>query len=378
MLSVTDIFLFRQGFLPVQPAFIIVPLTILSIILFRGNFISLMVLRTNSAFFFLTLFILSILFSWNSNSEDVFFYIGLSLMSLLIYQSSYLFFTKINKAYIINIFLLSFIVLGLSIAFELLYSKDLLTRGSGFAENPNGAAFRLSLLAILILKFTKNRYTNIMVIIGLLVFTFMTLSRSGLIMAFLVVTLHLIARFKASKYHLNPRSIFNINILFLVILFFSSLSQNFIEKIPGFNTRAAIERIEQLKGNREFISASDKESGGRVRILKDYFQFFTENPYGYGTGTSSNRGFYSKATHNTFLRLGIDFGLVGILLLFVFFYKSIFIKYSRIDTHWLIFFLIVIISCFFTNTLLENRTFIICLSCIDSNRHGLQVHRISS
>lgn len=370
LLSVTDIYLYRIEVLPFEPSLSIIPLLFLFSLLNKEMLNNLKVLNKNtSLIFFVFLFIISILYSIKSTYSDVQTSIGLVLLSIILYIVSYLFFFTVSIKNILRIFLIAYIILGSSVIIELVFSQNLLTRGAGFAENPNNAALRLIILSLVILHLIKSKKHKIYLLFSLLILSFLTLSRSGILMSSVIIIYNLLTNF--NNFDIKKLGIIVVKSITILILFFISFyffSDYLIQNIPGFETRAAMERVNQIKGEERLFSESDFSEGGRLTIFKNYYNLFLENPYGYGTGTSSDRDFYPKATHNTFLRLAIDFGFFGLIALFLYLFIALkkSLKSKNLDSF--IFFIIILIACVFTNTLLENRTFLIGLAAIDFYR----------
>ena len=138
-----------------------------------------------------------------------------------------------------------------------------------------------------------------------------------------------------------------------------------VEIVPAFQTETVADRIDQLSGKKSLVAETDQGEGGRLYLMRNYIELVLENPLGYGTGMSSNRDFYHAATHNLFLRFFIDFGILGFFTLFLFILRGIKIGLKEKNIYYLNFFSLIFLSSFFTNTLVENRTFIIALAIIN-------------
>lgn len=371
LLSVADIFLFRKGVLPLEPSLSIIPIFFLLCIFHKKTIAKFKLFTADqNLVFFISIFVLSVLYAITSFYSDIGKSIGLILLTILLYIFSKLFFYNLRKKQIATIFFIAYLILGLSILNDLLFSSVVINRGAGFAENPNSSALRLVFLAIVTVKYLDSIKIKSFVLCSLLFFIFLTLSRSGLVMAVTVVLAYTYTKFNTLDNRLIKKrvvkSTFILTTIFLIFFQFSGLM---MEYIPGFNNRASIQRIEQLRGEESLVNDEDQSKRGRIVIFQNYINLFLEKPFGYGTGVSSERSFYSQATHNTFLRLAIDFGILGLLSIIVFLLASFInsIKLKKYDLF--IFMLIFLIACFFTNTLLENRTFVISIAAVNMIKH---------
>jgi O-antigen ligase len=259
------------------------------------------------------------------------------------------------------------LILGFSIVYELIFSNNVVTRGAGFAENPNSSAQRiLFLFTILTFLFTQKKYKILLLVLAV-VFVFLTLSRSGILILLIVFLLYHISNYgDYINFSKVRKGLFRTSFFFLILIlgFFNSIDF-IVDYVPAFQHRAALQRIEQIQGRSEFISDGDESNEGRLRIAKDYFHLFLKQPFGYGTGMSFNRDFYIHSTHNTYLRFLIDFGIIGLIIFLLFIIRHISTAFRDGDTTYISYILIIVLGGFFTNTLMENRTFIISLGVLE-------------
>jgi O-antigen ligase len=367
VISVSDIFLFRIGLLPFEPSKVILPMVFLLVFINKNYWVYFRSIKGPSFSFLLGISLISILFSFFSSHEELSYVLGLTFLSLGLYISSFLFFSSLQLWQIKIILFVSFLVLGFSVVYELIFSNNVVTRGAGFAENPNSSALRiLFLFTILMYLFTRKKHK--ILLLGLaIVFIFSTLSRSGMLILLLIFVLFHISNYGEYFNFLKLRKrLFRTSVFFffLILGFFNSIDF-IVDYVPAFQHRAAMQRIEQIMGRSEFISDGDESEEGRVAIAKDYFDLFLKQPIGYGTGMSFNRDFYIYSTHNMYLRFLIDFGLIGLSIFLVFMIRHLFLAFRDGDATYISFILIILMGSFFTNTLMENRTFIISLVVLD-------------
>jgi len=361
-LSVSDIFFYRIGWLPAEPSVTLLPFFfIVSFSLFFKKYNLLKKKRGINPFLYLSL--TSLFYLKSKVLEGGFYVLGNNLVILFLFLTSGLFFLQADSKKVFWIFLISFFTLGGSMFYDLIYNSDLSIRGAGFAENPNSAALRIIFLLIAILRFVNNKKTVFLFCFIAFIFVFFTLSRSGVLVLFGIVLILLPAKFSVF-YNLKdvPLRIFkSLPILSALTLGLFNILTILPDYFPVFEHRAALERIQQISGQGSFVSDSDIE-GGRIMITLDYLDLFLQNVFGYGTGFSMNRDFYERATHNLFLRFGIDYGILGLLVLFWFFYY--FFRKSIKNNDFYLFSLIfaAFLASFFTHSLFENRTFVLVLS----------------
>lgn len=380
-LSVTDIFLYRIELLPAEPSLTLLPL-FFTLILFR-DFDKFTLLKRIRGFNpFLVFLGISILFVRFDEIATSVYVIGNHLITLVLFFTTGLFFIKCNPYIILRVFLFSFLILGGSILNDVLFSQnngliDTSLRGAGFAENANNASLRIVFLMIGILKFLENKRYIFIIVLLAFIFVLLTLSRSSIIILAVAVVVLLPFKFLFLK-KIRQLPYKFIRALPLILIAFYFLSQILIilpKIIPAFEHRAAIERIDQISGKLDLVSDSDLE-GGRIVIFKDYFDIFLDNILGYGTGFSLNRDFYEKSSHNLFLRHAIDYGIVGVVCLIIFFYRYFYKSLDRDDIYLFTFILCSSIACFFTQSLFENRTFVIIFSFLVLNASKSKIYSI--
>lgn len=361
-LSVSDIFFYRLGWLPAEPSFTLLPVFFIITLFNFSEKIYLLKYATGFRYFLLFLG-MSILFLQPDQLTSSTYIIGNHGITFFLFISSVLFFVNVEPNRVFVIFLFSFAVLGGSILYDIFISTTSEIRGSGFAENPNNAALRIVFLLIGIMRFVERKWIALFFCLLTFLLVSFTLSRSGIITLVAVFFILFPVKFSNVRRirNLPKRILFYLPIFGLLLFLLSQVVLILPDYLITFEHRAALERIEQIAGRGELLTDSDVE-GGRVYILKDYFDLFLDNLIGYGTGYSINRAFYDKATHNMFLRFAIDYGIIGVISLIAFIYS--FFRQSLMSNNFYMFILILAasIACFFTHSLFENRTFIIVLA----------------
>ena len=366
ILSVADIYLYRKGILFAQPAFSIIPLLLVLVFLYKKNF-SFYKQNKNSFLFFLILFLLSVLFSCFSDYNQIITKIGLSLLSILIYIASFNFFLKLNTLEIRKIFIVAILLLGSSMLNDLLFNIDLGLRGAGFAENPNSAAFRINFMIVALLFTISKKIQKIIILVFGFILVFLTLSRGGVILNLIIIILSIANDYndKFTFKFIRQRIISTTLKLLTIVFIFSSISVSLIKFVPAFQTSTVESRINSLLLNESIINNVDIDTGGRINIFNNYLKLISENPFGYGTGMSSNRNLFPSSTHNMFLRFFIDFGFLGFSFYLFFVIRGLNISLNERNIYYLMFFLLIIFSSFLENNLTENRSFLVSLAVMD-------------
>lgn len=373
-LSVSDIFFYRIGWLPAEPSVTLLPVFFtIAILGWHDRIHILKKYRGRNPF--LVFLIISIVYIQFGELSASIYVIGNHGITFLLFFTSGLFFLKASPKEVFKIFLVSFLILGGSILYDMFAGSSSDIRGAGFAENPNNAALRLIFLLIAVLRFVNNKRVAILFSLASFLLVFLTLSRSGVIILLGTVFVLLPAKFSTlRKVTQLPIRIFRALPVFIVLLLvLSKLLIILPDYFPAFEHRAAMERIQQISGKGSLVNDSDVD-GGRINIFKDYLELYLDNIMGYGTGYSLNRDFYDKATHNMFLRFAIDYGIIGVVALFMFLYRFLRQSVSLNHFYMLTLMLAGLIACFFTHSLFENRTFIIVFSFLSIDMYQKKIN----
>jgi hypothetical protein len=367
ILSVTDIFLYRKGILFARPSLSVLPLLVVLIFLIKGRF-KLYRQSTNSLVFFSLFMILNIVFALPSDYKDVEFNIALSVYSLLIYVAASTFFMDLKAEVIVYIYLSAFVLLSGSMLYDLMFNADSVVRGAGFAENPNSAAVRINIMIVVLLNALSSRRNKIAILIFGFAAVFMTLSRGGLL-AFIVILLFAVfednghGEFNRKWY--GFKRLRSVLVILLVGLLALPVVSILAELIPAFQTEAAKARIGVFDGSSSIVSDVDVEHGGRLYIIENYLELIAKNPLGYGTGMSSHRELFHASTHNMFLRIFVDFGIIGFFLYVVYILRGFLISINVKNRYYMLIFMLILLFSFLDNGLLENRTFLTSLAVMD-------------
>jgi len=367
LISVADIFLFRIGILPGQPSVTIIPLLFILILINKKYIFAMVKANKNSIVFFGGLFVLSLLFAPLSTYQNLGMSIGLYLLTFLVYLLTFSFFITLEVKTIRFIFLSALLVLAFSMLYDLFFRASYMARGAGFAENPNSTALRINfMLVTLLYTLEKKRHKNILLIAGMIL-VFLTLSRGGMVMYLVILLLSVSNENNRTFIFKKIKTKFLKSVMRITFIgfLFSSLIGFLVNVVPAFQTITVSSRMNQMTGKESLISRRDEGRGGRLELSTKYFDFIIDEPLGYGTGMSSNRDFFHASTHNIYLRLALDFGVLGLSIYLFFIIRGIRLAFKYNSIYYLMFFVMIIICSLFTNTLLENRTFIIVLAALD-------------
>ncbi|GAA4898905.1 hypothetical protein GCM10023311_25090 [Flaviramulus aquimarinus] len=378
--SYADIFLFRINIIPVPPASFLIPLFLILFLLkysikdFSNTF------KSHSFKFLFFIFIISIIYSafTKSPTSVIIDEIILNIITLILYSFTLHFFMVEDKKTVIFVLATALLVLGGSVIYDFFiglpaYSKKLseAVRKGGFGENPNQAASGIKFLAIgVLVLINKNKTSRYLAIVFMLVTVFLTLSRSGMASVILILVFGTMNNW-SSKFKINPKTAFISSfklILLLSVLFISLLSFSEIikENFPAFSRGAAGERMDMFLGKSKVTVDEGGASGGRALILFKYWNDFQDNPLGYGTGYTSDKRFNGLNTHNYFLSLAVNFGILTLLVFLFYLGYGAKLSFETPQFYYLIFLVLIIFECFIYHNIWYTRTLLISLAFFDS------------
>lgn len=376
-----DIFLYRISIVPVEPSHFLIPLFFI-VCAFKYPIEDLFdIFKSHTFKLFTIILILSVIYSAVSSAPPklIISEIVLNIFSLLIYAFTVHFFRTEKKSIVFITVLLSFIILSLSVWYDYFFglpkftkaAEEMLRKG-GFGENPNQAASAMKFLALCVLFFLQNnKGKKTLFIIAMVVSIFMTFSRSGIISVILILVLGT-ANGWSSKFHLNPTILFKsffrmiilFSMLYLGLLLFAGVIKS---QFPELGRGAMGERIDLLLGKSDVnIIEEDLSSGGRGDLLIEYTNKFKINPFGHGTAHTSDRRYSTHETHNYYLHLAVNLGLIALLTYLIYLTFSIKLSLQANQFYYLIFIILIIFEGFVTHNLFFNRSILICLAFFDS------------
>ena len=383
-----DIFLFRIGINPLPPASLLIPLFIILFVLKYNMKEVLMLFKSNTAKYFLLILFISIIFSAfsKSDTEIIISNISLDLITLILYLFILHFFSKEDKKTVFTVVFIAFIVLAGSIWYDFLvglpkYSLTLAesVRKGGFAENPNKAASGVKFLALAVLLFLEGTKTKKYLVIAILTATvFITFSRSGTVTVILILIMGTINNWK-STFQIDFirlfKSFFRIVILFSVLyLALLSLAGVIRENFPAFTRGEAGERMDLLLGQSEksAIAEDTGSGGGRGDLFIKYLNDFMAKPFGHGTGFSDDKTFNNLNTHNQYLYMAVNYGILGLFLYLAIVLYNTKLSINKNQFYSFIFYSLFIFEGFIAHNVFYERSVLISVAFFDSLIYGKQ------
>jgi len=372
--SYSDIFLYRINIIPVAPASFILPFFILVFLLRYPikDFID--IIKSHSFKLLFVILILSIIYAAISKSQTkaITEEIVLNTITLLLYVFTLHFFRTENKKLVTLTVLAAFAVLAGSVLYDFFiglprYDFDLAqnVRKGGFGENPNRAASGIKFLALsTLLLLNKAKNIRYLVVTLMVISIFLTFSRSGTISVILILILGTINNW-SPNFQLNFkvlfkssfRLIFLFGILYVSLLSFSEvIKQNF----PAFTRGAA------GKSNKSVIAEDTGKGGGRGDLFLKYLADFMDNPIGHGTSYSADKNFNPLNTHNYYLYLAINFGILAIVLYLVYIRYGFILSIKLNQFYYFIFFVLFIFEGLISHSVFHERPILVSLAFFDS------------
>lgn len=380
--SYSDIFLFRIGIVPITPSNFLLPLFILLAFLKYPIKDYWDIIKTPSFKFLLFLLIISIFYTIPSKADPsiITTIISLEVLSILLYLFTFQFFRSEDKKLILVFVTCSFIVLAGSVWYDFFiglpkYSLDLAqsVRKGGFGENPNQAASGIKFLGLGLLLFIhKNNLLKTITIFFLVTTIFLTFSRSGTVSIVIILILGTMnnwqPKFKLTllgQFKSLIKIVFLFSMIYILLLSFAEVIKR---EFPAFTRGAAGARMELLLGNSDEIifEKDDDNELSRTGLFKKYLNDFMNNPFGFGTGYSSDKAFNRLKTHNYFLYMAVDFGIIGLLVFIVFLIGKLIASYRENQYYYLIFTILLIIEGLISHSIFIERSLLISLAFFDS------------
>jgi hypothetical protein len=381
--SFSDMFLHNIGIIPLSPAYFLVPLFfICSVITYHvRNYAK--YLKTHTFGFLLLIVILSILYGVNDtvSIESIQQSIVLSLITLLLYSFCLILFVKSNPKETGFFILIGLTVMGASIWYDMFIGlpfTDLKLIGSarkgGFAENPNVAASAVKFLGLgLLLLYREKKTMRTIILVLTISSVFLTFSRSGLLSIFMAMVLLILNEWKI-YFNLKMSHFFKVTIkmviifgvFFMLLLVFADIIK---EEVPAFREGEAAERLDLLTGKSKagVISKDDEGSHGRQGLVLSYLNVFYTNPFGIGTGYCSDKTLNLKNTHNYYLRVAVEFGIIGLFILGGYLFKSIKLAITKNNYYYFVFIILILFECMISHFLFQEKPLVVILALMDAN-----------
>ncbi len=390
--SYADIFLFRIGIVPVQPSSSFIPVFLIFCVL-RYSIIDYLDIFKSHTFKILTaILFFSIMYSVISPAEISIIVkkITLDLITLLFYVFAVHFFRIEDKWLVFFVMLLAFLTLAGSLWYDFFIGlpkhsiefKQMVRKG-GFGENPNQASSGIKFLGLGVLAFLYKYKTKRIIFIAVMVISvFLTFSRSGIISIILILIFG-----TANDWNINFKitlsvlfkSFFKMAFLFtglyLCLLIFAGVIK---DNFPVFSKGAAGDRLDLLLGKSEgsVISEDIGSGGGRGDLLFMYINEFKKNPLGYGTGYTSDQRYVPLNTHNYYLFLAVNYGVLALILYMIYLWYGYQISLRKDQFYYLIFLILIVFEGFVSHQIYYERAMLISLAFFDSLIYTNKTHNL--
>ncbi len=375
---VFDIYLSRAGYNPSTPAYTFIPLFFALFVVRFNPKLYLQYFKTHTVFVLLAFLILSVAYSLKEgpSTEAIMTELINAVITLLFYFFVLILFSR-SKDKVIRWFLFASLICIIgSLLYDMFVGLDAMNedlRKGGFAGNPNIAASAMKLLGLcLIYLYRENKLIRTLLLVFVVLSVFMTFSRSGMLGIVLMSFFLLLNNWK-SKIDINLKTVTQafIKIVLSFVLIYTVLltATNYLKKeIPEFGMGDAAKRIDMLLGRASSTTGTRDDQGkyGRKGLLKIYINKFRENPFGYGTGHTSDKLINVKDTHNFYLKMAVNYGIIGLVILLMFFFISAKRSIQYDNYYYLIFTIVIMAECIASHNVLQERPTLIALAFFDS------------
>ena len=380
--SYADIFLFRMGIVPVQPAQSLIPLFLGLFFIYYAPKSYLDILNTHTFKFVFFILVLKILYSIPSKADGKIITeeIVRQVITMLLYLAALHTFRTATQKEVRLFFIASVALLAGSVWYDFFiglpkYNLDLAQslRKGGFGENPNQSSSGIKFLSLgLLFLLNKNVLARNTLIFFMVSSVFLTFSRSGIVSIILIL---LVGTFNSwsTELKIDPikqsKNIFKIIILFVALYGALLVFANFIRsEVPAFTRGAAGARMDLLLGKSDdvIMESNDDSELSRFGLFKKYLNDFYDNPMGYGTGYSADRAFNQLKTHNYFLYFAVNFGFIALLAYVFYLVKNLRLAMQSKQFYYLVFGLILMLEGLFSHSIMIERAILISIAFFDS------------
>lgn len=338
--------------------------------------------RTHTFYVLLAFVIIGLVYSLKEgpSTEAIMTELINAVITLLFYAFTLILFSRTDDK-LIKWFLFAsmFCIIG-SLLYDMFVGLDAMNedlRKGGFAGNPNIAASAMKLLGLCaIYLYRENKTARTLLLVFVVLSVFMTFSRSGMLGIVLMAFFLLLNNWK-SHIEINAKTVtqaFAKMILSFVAIYMVLLTAtNYLkQEIPEFGMGDAAKRIDMLLGRATSTTGTRDDQGkyGRKGLLKLYIKKFRENPMGYGTGHTSDKLINLKDTHNFYLKMAVNYGIIGLLILLTFFFISAKKSIQYDNYYYLVFTVVIMAECIASHNILQERPTLIALAFFDSKLYN--------
>lgn len=379
--SYADIFIFRVGIIPFEPAMFLIPLFLVVCLVKYPVLDYLDLIKSHSFLLFAAILFFSLVYAAVSPVETVTIKrdISLNIITIFLYIFSLHFFRTEDKKLVFAVMLFAFISISSSVIYDFLIglprtNQKLIdaVRKGGFGENPNQAASAIKFLAFGVLVFLqKKKKHRLLIILAMVISVFLTMSRSGIISIVLIIIFGTANNWQ-SKFQITVSNLFKsfFKMAFIFIGLFVSLvllSDVIKENFPAFTRGEAGQRLDLLTGNsKKGVISEDVGSGGRGDLLFEYLADFKKQPLGYGTGYTSSRRFNRLNTHNYYLFLAVNYGFLVLILYLLYLAYGVNISIQKNQFYYLILIILILFEGLISHSIFFERSLLISLAFFDS------------
>ncbi len=381
---VLDIYLSRAGYNPSTPAYTLIPLFFVIFVLRYNPKIYTSYLRTHTFYVLLAFVIISLAYAVieGPSTEAIMTELINAVITLIFYSFVLILFSKIDDRIIRWLLFISILLIIGSLLYDMFVGLDVMNedlRKGGFAGNPNIAASAMKLLGLcLIYLYRDKKLIRSLLLVFIVLSTFMTFSRSGMLGIVLMAFFLLLNNWKL-HIDINAKTVVQalskMVLSFVVIYFILLTATTFLkQEIPEFGMGDAAKRIDMLLGKTSSTTGTRDDQGkhGRKGLLIHYANKFRENPFGYGTGYTSDKLINRKDTHNFYLKAAVNYGIIGLLIVLTFFFISAKKAIQYDNYYYLIFTIIIMAECIASHNILQEKPTLIALAFFDSKLYNLK------
>jgi O-antigen ligase len=292
--------------------------------------------------------------NWSEGGRYIFFR---SYHFVLLIFSIGLAYSQVIRKYYRPIILTILIGTSISIWTDVVYPGTFsyqTTRASGFIGNANEGALTVLYLMIPSINWKKNDLLNLFVlsITGLSIFTTLSV---GTVALFLMIVVFYMAMTMKNNATILKRMAYILTFLALILFIVIPMGMDAIENSNMFSHSDSQNRVNEMlnmgQGDLTFVEEHD-----RIRLVKVYLALILDAPIvGYGTGFTAPG---DNESHNIFLRMWVQNGLLGLLaylsLMYYSFYHFMILK----DTRGMVFIFVICGAGFFDHNILNSKTFV--------------------
>lgn len=240
-------------------------------------------------------------------------FVYLSLYNLFLFAIAFVAFS--DKAILTRkrlIVFLPFVILVVSIwveiKFPLLFTNEEFGRKSGFAGNPNAAAFFMIIMMLMMLNLKKPSTLDMVIFAIGTIGVFATFSRGGYLLIAILGASILYKVLTSKSYKSILSLVFGCGLLY--VFFFSAVTE-----LHNLEKGGAFKRLElMLSGDVEEI-ASGESTMDRKALLREHIDLGWESPlWGHGTGYTYTGQSLGGGPHNVYVQIWCNQGVLGVVV----------------------------------------------------------------